>query len=718
MEDSLSYDQLFKRYQELQLRVTRFSSIEQSLINVRDKLDQELVVYKKLNNFNSQGLKSKEIDQFLRLIAETVIDIFEIEIGYASFQEYEQDDTVISEAKKIIFLEGAGQFDVPIIQEIEFLTEQNIFGGKVKHYENSELIAHLPETNLSTCILTKKLKIGIFGELVIAGAVGIKKAANYKEFDSRSAALFSVFVQQSEAYLSNMLAVNKNREQLELIMRSEIELKKLSLIATRAKSGVIISDKYGNIEWVNNSFSETTGYTLEEVKGMKPKDFLQTDDPINTEAKDKLSNALRKKEAIEVIIQNRTKTGRFYFNQLEITPIFNEKGELLNFIAIQKDISEEVRYKKQLENINSRFELVTEGANIGIWEDDLVHRKTIWNDVLLNIYGISNHTTESLFEIWQESIHPDDREKMNMDLHNLFTGQVAMTRQEYRIIVKNLNNEERFVRSLAIVEKDENNNVIRILGTTIDITEAHNSEQRILEKNEELMKINGELDQFVYSVSHDLRSPLMSIKGILSLIDTVESEEERQMYLSLIAQSVSRLDNTILEILDYSRNARMEEGFSSFNFKEMIQNIFDDLSYITNDPVELKLVINGPEEVEMDKPRMDILMKNLISNGIKYRRQSNEVSFVQVTLDSDETSYSVSILDNGEGISEENQLRVFDMFYRASTSTNGTGLGLYICKDIVAKMKGTLKLSSEAGKGTEISISLPKKQTHESLPSH
>lgn len=708
MEGKLSYDDLLQKYQDLQLRVTRFSSIEQSLINVRDKLDQELDVYKKLNNFNSKGLKCKEIDQLLLLIVESIIDIFEIEIGFASYQQYELANNSVSDDKKIIFIEGAGLLDVQIAQEIEFLVERNIYGGKVKHFENTELIGYIPDSKLSSCILSKKLKIGVFGELVISGAIGVKKAANFKEFDSRSMALFTVFVQQSEAFLSNMLAVKKNLEQLELITRSELELKKLSLIATRAKSGVIISDKFGRIEWVNNSFTETTGYTLEEVQGMKPKDFLQTDDPINNDAKIQLSNALKQKKAVDVIIQNRTKSGRIYFNHLEITPVLNEYSEILNFIAIQKDISEEVRYKKELENINSRFELVTEGADIGIWENDLVRGKTTWNDVLLNLHGIADKTEENLFFVWQESIHPEDKEILAESVELLFKGEISLFRKEYRILLKNFDNEERYVRSFAIVERDENNKVIRILGTTIDITEARNAELRILEKNEELMKINGELDQFVYSVSHDLRSPLMSIKGILSLIDSEESDEERQMYLSLIAQSVSRLDNTILEILDYSRNARMEEGFSSFNFKEMIQNIFADLTYLTNDPVELKLVINGADEVEMDKPRMDILMKNLISNGIKYRRRSNEVSFVQVSLDRDDQFYSVTVLDNGEGISEDNQLRVFDMFYRASTSTPGTGLGLYICKDIVAKMKGTLKLKSVSGMGTEISISLPK----------
>jgi PAS domain S-box-containing protein len=718
MEEHLSYEELYKRYQDLHLRVTRFSSIEQALINARDKLDQELVLYKKLNDFNSQGLKSKEINQFLKLVVESAIDIFEVEIGYVTFQPFEEGHKLIATNNRLVCVEGAGQNESQVLEELDFLIDHNIFGGKIKLFDSNEIIDFLPQAFFSSCLISKRLNIGLFGELVIACGIGRKKAANYKAFDSRSLTLFTVFVQQIEAYLSNMLAVKKNKVQLELISKSELELKKLSLIATRTKSGVIISDKYGKIEWVNNSFIETTGYSLEEVKGRKPKEFLQTDDPLSENAKKELSYALAQKKAVEVIIQNTNKTGGLYYIQLEITPIFNEENDLLNFIAIQKDISEEFRYKKQLENINSRFELITQGANIGIWENDIINQKTVWNEVLMDLYGLTNDLDEDLNAFWSDSVHPDDYVNLNNEFQDLVAGKTSMVNSEYRIILKKKDNKVCFVRSLAIAEKDENNRVNRILGTTVDITEAHHAEQRLLEKNEELIKINGELDQFVYSVSHDLRSPLLSIKGILSLINTSENEEERLMYLSLISKSVDRLDTTVLEILDYSRNARLENVTTEFDFKELIDNIFGDLAYIAEENVDLRLVMECPEMVHMDKPRMDILMKNLISNGIKYRRQSKEGSYVEIKLQSDSEHFYITISDNGEGITEENQEKVFDMFYRASTTSAGTGLGLYICKDIISKLNGKMILVSEFGEGTVIKLTLPKINKNESLSSN
>ena len=287
---------------------------------------------------------------------------------------------------------------------------------------------------------------------------------------------------------------------------------------------------------------------------------------------------------------------------------------------------------------------------------------------------------------------------------------------EYRILAGKDHDILKYVRTTVIPEKFEKSNAIKILGSTIDISATKNFENTILEKNKELVKINGELDQFVYSVSHDLRSPLLSIKGILSVMETAQNDEERNMYLSLIDKSVNRLDGTILEILDFSRNARLEVVYSEFNIRELIENIFSDLAYVTNDPVILNMDIEGTDIVEMDKSRVEILLKNLISNGIKYRRRATEGSFVKVAVRSVEDDYHIIVSDNGEGISEENKQKVFEMFYRASSASSGTGLGLYICKDIVEKMKGTLHLNSQSGVGTEISLILPKRIVHEPLP--
>ena len=246
------------------------------------------------------------------------------------------------------------------------------------------------------------------------------------------------------------------------------------------------------------------------------------------------------------------------------------------------------------------------------------------------------------------------------------------------------------------------------MGSTTDITDSKNYENQLLRNNEELKKINSELDQFVYSVSHDLRSPLLSVKGLLSLIKLAEGDIESEQFMGLIQKSINRLDDTVLEILEYSRNSRKELEISSFDLNTQVQSIFEDLGYLSEKNVELSVFDHIKEHVNLDLKRIEKLLYNLISNGIKYKDSAKEQPFVHVHLHRSDTDYIIEVEDNGEGISPENQKRVFDMFYRASVSASGTGLGLYLCKELVSKMNGEILLDSEAGKGTKITVTLPR----------
>jgi signal transduction histidine kinase len=250
-----------------------------------------------------------------------------------------------------------------------------------------------------------------------------------------------------------------------------------------------------------------------------------------------------------------------------------------------------------------------------------------------------------------------------------------------------------------------------------DVTATKLFEEKLIENNTELIKINHELDQFVYSVSHDLRSPLLSIKGLLSLIATVgDNTDLLQQYTRLIGVSVDRLDATILEIIDYSKNVRVELSIEEVNVETLVKGIFDDVKHLSDIRVDLNLMMNGNPVLLTDHFRFATLLKNFISNAVKYRNKKIPNPSVKVEYTEHDDHISVIIIDNGEGISEENQERVFDMFYRASSSSSGTGLGLYICKEMAAKLGGEIILSSEIGKGTTIHLTLPKqKQSNETL---
>lgn len=233
-------------------------------------------------------------------------------------------------------------------------------------------------------------------------------------------------------------------------------------------------------------------------------------------------------------------------------------------------------------------------------------------------------------------------------------------------------------------------------------------------RNEELKKTNAELDSFVYSVSHDLRAPLLSIQGIIDLLGTTDGmPDDAGAYLDMASIAVQRLDNNIKEILEYSRNSRLQVSPEEFDLGQMIQEIFDGLRFSVHGPMEFKVEPGGVIPVTSDRARIKVLLNNVIANSVKYRRRDIANPFVHVSCHPDQDNFHIQVVDNGEGIPAESMEKVFDMFYRASTTTSGTGLGLYICKEIMAKLNGKIAIRSKAGEGTTVFIQFPIKRNSE-----
>jgi len=200
---------------------------------------------------------------------------------------------------------------------------------------------------------------------------------------------------------------------------------------------------------------------------------------------------------------------------------------------------------------------------------------------------------------------------------------------------------------------------------------------------------------------------LLSIKGIISLIIHSENLDANTVQLLEMAdKSVSRLDGTIQEILEYSRNSRLNVSYEKFNVKEMVSTIFDDLKFSNKDPFEVEYNFDTDAEMYSDRARVSILLKNIIGNSVKYKRESVG-SHIVFKMARQNGKISFIIKDNGEGISDANKDKIFNMFFRGTTASVGTGLGLYICKEIVAKLGGAISVDSQLGVGTAMTVILP-----------
>jgi signal transduction histidine kinase len=234
--------------------------------------------------------------------------------------------------------------------------------------------------------------------------------------------------------------------------------------------------------------------------------------------------------------------------------------------------------------------------------------------------------------------------------------------------------------------------------------------QALLQTNEELKKSNKELDSFVYSVSHDLRAPLSSMLGVVGLCEMGNPDAFMQKNIMLLKSSIKKLDGFIMDILDYSRNSRLEVIQQEIHFTDLLNDISNNLKFMGTDDqrnVDIRLSVRNGIAFFSDKSRLTIILNNLISNSIRYQNPEVADPFVEVRVEVSGAAANIVIRDNGIGIGKENHGKVFNMFYRVSNKSVGSGLGLYIVKEAVEKLNGVIKLESEPGKGTEFNIQLP-----------
>lgn len=573
MPDNLTFDQLKEKYLELQLRVTQFSGVEQELINTQDKLDQELVLYKRLNEFNRSALSSLTESQFSRLAVESIIDILELEGALILFFCNENS------GKTRLEVEGEIGLDQQKIKEKlinHFISEKSGNHDKTRHFHDTKEFP-LINIDFSECLYSMHADDNSGGGIIIISWITVENSPLYKQISIREKNVFSIFCQQVFSLYINRLKTEKITQQIEQISASQLELKKLSLIATKTKNGVIISNNKGEIEWVNDAFTQITGYEMKEVVGLKPKTFLQPENP-DVEKIEILQTKLANKEEVQVTLINKTKENNLYYNQLEIIPIFDDQGNHLNFIALQRDITDEVRAKEEILRINSRFELITQNAEIGIWESRSIDNLVTWNNILYSQYGIKQDEEKDLRQFWLSCIHPEDRDRVESVTNNIREGKTIKQEINYRIVQKKTN-EIRHLRCLIMAERDQQGKLIRLVGSSVDQTEEVKYLRAIEEGKKKIERINKNLERMVQEktqsnldlaktisdqeklvtigeiaagIAHDLNTPLGSIKvgaeSIRSTLEDLFKETLRDCSLDQIEFACNRAMNNKFEL--------------------------------------------------------------------------------------------------------------------------------------------------------------------------
>lgn len=235
--------------------------------------------------------------------------------------------------------------------------------------------------------------------------------------------------------------------------------------------------------------------------------------------------------------------------------------------------------------------------------------------------------------------------------------------------------------------------------------ELMQKENLSIQKNIELKKVNEALDRFVYSVSHDLRSPLSSILGLINVAKRSNDPQEIDKILDMIQGRVHAQDHFIQEIIDYSRNTRTEVLLEPVSLHHVVDDVIDALKFNNNaDKITFSNSIPENLILDSDRIRLSIILSNLIGNAIKYHDFRKENPFIAIGYRED--LKAIYVQDNGTGIKEEHKDKIFNMFYRGSDRSTGSGLGLFITKEAVAKLQGRIEVTSVYGEGSTFTLYL------------
>ena len=422
-------------------------------------------------------------------------------------------------------------------------------------------------------------------------------------------------------------------------------------------------------------------------------------------------------KSISSVEKRQTKEGQTAYTNSNLI-LHEYKGEKL-MIAYAIDITELKNAEAKVSELKLFYENILNNIPIDIAVFDNKHRY-----LFLNKEAVKND------EIRTWLIGKDDFDYAR--LKGIATDNAQLRRNQFNYVMKTDSRafwlDEQVNSSGETKYKERRlhsyDNKKFIVGYAVDVTEVKTMalalEDNMVEmtkyntllksQNEDLNRVNMELDKFVYSTSHDLRAPLKSIMGLINISKESTDTDNNGMNerLEMINKSVQKLDNFIEDILQYSRNSRMEAERDEINYEEMIQEIRNNLKFMEGTKnLNLQVEIHKGETFFSDKRRISVILNNLVSNAIKYSDVSKENMFVNIFVECSKENATITIEDNGIGIADKDKEKIFKMFYRATKLSTGSGLGLYIVKESLDKLGGTITLESELTKGTKFIVEIP-----------
>ncbi len=494
-------------------------------------------------------------------------------------------------------------------------------------------------------------------------------------------------------------------------------IEKLSLVASKTSNAVTITDADGLVEWVNASFTEITGYALDDAKGRDMR-FLQGPETEPSTVK-RIAERLKEHRPVSEELINYTKTGKKIWMKLSITPVFSETGEVKNFISIHSDISELKEYENSITSIARELASLIENANVPIFGIDGAGRINEWNREAVSVLGFekdqiigANASTRIL----------DASARLVFDkiVYEVMEGIPAgslelpiITRDKRKLIMLMSGSPRRNTSGQVTGGIFVAQNITELTEYRLNL--EHKVTERTRELHEALSKERELVDmksRFISIASHEFRTPLSTISIAAGLVrkhfqklSPQEIEDKLQSVQKQVEHMSYMLDDVLL--IEKANAGKLTVQKKEINIHEFFTSLCQEVEKSRGSTHIIRVQENLLVQTLLtDEKILRSIFINLLTNAIKF---SPDAKGVDVELTSTVEYTSVKVKDYGIGIPEEDIVNLFEPFFRGGnvSAIQGTGLGLSIIRKSLDLVKGSISVTSVVGKGTEFNVTLP-----------
>jgi PAS domain S-box-containing protein len=488
----------------------------------------------------------------------------------------------------------------------------------------------------------------------------------------------------------------------------ELRLKLLQFVATNTNDGILILKANSSLDiiYVNEAYFKLSGYSESEILGKTP--FFISNNYENKEISDLITNNIKNQIPFQIQLDKKKKNGILYWIDLSMNPVFNDDNVLMNWVLVERDISDRIKISHEIEKQKKFNEDILNNipTDIAVFSPDhnylFLNKHAIKNDEIRNwminkndfdyakMKGIDDSLAKKRWNIFEDAV--DQKKTIQwVDEHKKPDGKT-------NYVLRNF---------YPYFEKDA---LKFVIGYGLDITERKLIEIQLSEALESIQKTNNELEQFAYVASHDLQEPLRMVTSFLSQLEKKYGEtldEKAKEYIYYAVDGAKRMRHIILDLLEYSRAGKSNEKLKDIDINDVMKEI--EILY-SQQILELNasIIKTNLPVIHTHKTPIRQVFQNLISNALKYHKNGIPPE-IKIECYAENSNWHFVVSDNGIGIEPAYHEKIFIIFQRLHSKEeySGTGIGLAITKKIIESIGGTIWLNSEKNKGCAFHFTIP-----------